>query len=282
MKPSKKEITNILIVGGKGEIGRTFVKAFRSISLKVFVVDKHNQDKLEGLIKKVEVVIISVPINKTLAVVEKVAPLLSQDQLLMDFTSIKNDLIEKMEKLTSAEIISLHPMFGPLSKIDKQNLIVMRVRSKFFYAKIKRIFSQLKLKVIELDHREHDKRMAVIQSLIHIMAFSLVGAIKELGFSFANLKELSTPLYRLHIDMASRLLNQSAELYTDISFQNPYFKTTGDIFVKQINSLLSLVNHQEREKFIEQFKDNASFFDDKKKSFLRSEKVMEFLATIEK
>ena len=270
----------ILIIGGKGEIGGTFVKAFRTINVKVHILDKDNQSDLAKYLSLVDIVILSVPISQTAAMIKKVAPLLNERQLLMDFTSIKKDFVNLMKVNTSAEIISLHPLFGPLKNIEKQNIILIKIRTKEFYPKVKKLLRALKLKIVEIELEEHDKSMTIIQSLIHLMAFALVNTIDELQFSFKKLHQLSTPLYRLHMDLASRLLHQSPELYTDISILNPYLKKVGDAFQNNLNSLLETIAKQDRKKFIRSFRKSANLLKDKKEAFLRSEKIMEHLAKL--
>ena len=271
---------SILIIGGKGEIGRTFVKAFRKIHLTVYILDKGNQGSLLKYLNLVQIVIISVPISETASTIKKVAPLLRAEQLLMDFTSIKKDFVHLMKTNTIAEIISLHPLFGPLKHIQNQNIILMNVRSKKFYPRVKKMLNELELKIVEIEIEEHDKSMTIIQSLIHLMALSLVTTIDELQFSFKKLHQISTPLYRLHIDLASRLLYQSAELYTDISFLNPYLEKVGSAFQKNLNFFLKTIATQDRKKFIATFEEKAKLLENKKEAFLRSEKVMEHLAKL--
>ncbi len=272
---------SILIIGGNGAIGSTFVKVFQKLKLKVYVLEKKNSKELQHYLNLVNVIILSVPIDKTHSLIKKVGPLLNKNQLLMDLTSIKKDFIKLMKESTKAEIISLHPLFGPLKNISGQNIIILKVRGQTFYSTIKKLLEKLKLKTLEIPASKHDPAMAVIQSLVHLMAFTLIKTTKDLGFSFKELEKIATPLYRLHFDLANRLLYQSSELYADISFLNPYVEKTGRTFQENFDNYLKMINRQERDEFIQSFKKNASLLKDKKAAFLRSEKIMEYLASIE-
>ena len=59
-------IKNIGIIGGSGNIGSTFRKAFESVGLKVMSTDDSSKNLEDELIEKSDWIILSVPIDKTL------------------------------------------------------------------------------------------------------------------------------------------------------------------------------------------------------------------------
>ena len=76
-----------------------------------------------------DLVIVSVPIRDTVRVIEEIAPLLTQDQLLCDLTSLKVAPVDAMLK-SKAQVIGLHPMFGPtVSSLRHQTIIVCPARA---------------------------------------------------------------------------------------------------------------------------------------------------------
>ena len=56
--------------------------------------------------------VVSVPIGSTVPVIREIAPLLTCDQLLCDLTSLKVAPVKAMLR-SSAQVVGLHPMFGP-------------------------------------------------------------------------------------------------------------------------------------------------------------------------
>ena len=58
-------------------------------------------------------VVVSVPIEVTVKVIEQVGPLMQKDALLMDLTSLKAEPVAAMLRSSVAEVIGLHPLFGP-------------------------------------------------------------------------------------------------------------------------------------------------------------------------
>lgn len=67
---------------------------------------------------------------------------------------------------------------------------------------------------------EHDQMMVTVQAIRHFATFGLGVFLAEDGIEVGRSLELSSPIYRLGIDMVSRLFGQDAELYADIMLAN--------------------------------------------------------------
>ena len=122
-------MVKIAIIGGSGEFGRVFARLFKEDGHEVVITGRdvpkgervagelgvEFSDDNIGAAKKADVVIISVYIDNTLEVIKGVAPHVRPGSLLMDFTSVKIEPCEAMEKHADkkVEIIGTHPMFGP-------------------------------------------------------------------------------------------------------------------------------------------------------------------------
>ena len=78
------------IIGGTGRMGRLFVPVFERAGYDVLVSGR-STDTLgpRTLQSSCDLVIVSVPIRDTVQVIGEIAPVMSKDQLLCDFTSLK-------------------------------------------------------------------------------------------------------------------------------------------------------------------------------------------------
>ena len=118
------------IIGGTGRMGRLFAKVFEKAGYEVLVSGRKTAITAAEIAKQCDIVVISVPIRETVRVINEIAPLLQPDQLLCDFTSLKVRPVEAMLK-SKADVIGLHPMFGPTVKsISRQTIIVCPARAK--------------------------------------------------------------------------------------------------------------------------------------------------------
>ena len=117
------------IIGGTGRMGRLFARVFKNAGYEVLVSGRKTAITSADIVQQCDIVIVSVPIHDTVRVIDDIAPLLKPGQLLCDFTSLKVRPVEAMLR-SEADVIGLHPMFGPTVKsINRQTIIVCPVRA---------------------------------------------------------------------------------------------------------------------------------------------------------
>ena len=125
-----QKIKTITIIGSKGEMGKIFKSSFQKQGLKVIEIEQKTPfPKWESLLADSQMIIVSVPIEKTPAVVQKILPYLKPHQILSDFTSVKKELFVLFKKTQSA-VISAHPMFGKIEKIQAQKILLLPIKEK--------------------------------------------------------------------------------------------------------------------------------------------------------
>ena len=147
----------VTIIGGAGGMGKWFAEFFTGNGVEVRIVDKSPETKaiakqigveflntnilnvMEGEaagnedIVDTDVLLVSVPIDITGRVIERIGPKMHGDSLLMDITSVKKMPVEMMQKFTPAnvEILGTHPLFGPTAKSMRGQTIVFVPSRKF-------------------------------------------------------------------------------------------------------------------------------------------------------
>ena len=80
----------IAIIGGKGKMGRRFSSIFEKEGYEVIVSDLETDITNKDAASKADVVIVSVPIRKTIDVIKEIGPSVREGALITDFTSVKN------------------------------------------------------------------------------------------------------------------------------------------------------------------------------------------------
>src|SRR5512136_937942 len=111
------------IIGGTGRMGRFFGGVFSRAGYEVMVCGRRKESSCREIAEQCPVVMVSVPIRETVPVIQKIAPLLTKDQLLCDLTSLKAGPVAAMLE-SSASVIGLHPMFGPSAPSLKGQTII--------------------------------------------------------------------------------------------------------------------------------------------------------------
>ena len=101
------------IIGGTGGIGRWFAAFFEKEGHTVHVSGRDTGLRPAQMAEACPVVIVSVPIGVTEAVIREMGPHMKKDSLLMDLTSLKAGPVRAMLEASASEVIGLHPLFGP-------------------------------------------------------------------------------------------------------------------------------------------------------------------------
>ena len=86
----------ILIIGGKGGMGRYFHECFSQAGYDVRIIDKDNWEDFGWLSAGVDLVMVCVPIDVTGEVIQRIGPSLPAGAVLCDITSIKEKPLEEM------------------------------------------------------------------------------------------------------------------------------------------------------------------------------------------
>jgi len=252
---------HILVVGGRGAMGNLYTNIARKTGHVTFVIDKDNWDSLDEIKSKLDMVIISVPINKTVEVINRLAGILEKDTIMADFTSNKSEPLEAMLEAHEGPVIGLHPMHGPdVSNLSKQVMIACPGRST---EKADWFLQQCELwgmRIIKADPEKHDHVMHLVQGLRHFIALLHGSFMKTYDLKPEDILDYSSPIYRAELMMTGRIFAQSAELYADIVFSNEERRELLLSFFEHHQKLAELVKSGDKEGFIEEFEAISDFF----------------------
>lgn len=282
----KKEIRAITlkvgIIGGKGLMGSFFSDFFRKNNNEVIISDKDTTIKPIEVASNCDIVVLSVPISVTPDLIREVGPYVKENSLLCDLTSIKKEPVELMLKYSRSSVVGLHPLFGPGIKDIKNQVIVMcKGRGDNWYSWLKETFINSGAKIKESTPEQHDKMMAIIQGLTHFTFITITHVLKDLGVDVKESLEYSSPIYRLRIDMISRILNQNPELYADIEILNKETKNVIKKYIKNVKKLYKLIKKQDKEDFIKYFQEASNYMGETKiRAEERTNKILNFISEI--
>jgi prephenate dehydrogenase len=254
------------IIGGTGKMGKWFKPIFENEGCEVLISSRSTDIKPIDCAKQCDVVVISVPIKSTVKVIKELAPYVKKTGLLMDITSLKVKPMDAMMTYAKSEVIGTHPVFGPSVKdLKDQTVVVTPGRGKKWLKWLTDILEKNSAKIKITTPQKHDRVMAIIQGIIHFSNISIGHAIKKLGMDINETLEFASPIYKLRMDMVGRVLNQDPELYADIEISNPETAEALEAYVKSAEELQRIVISQDKEKFIEFFKEASDFLGDFKK-----------------
>ncbi|UAA40128.1 bifunctional chorismate mutase/prephenate dehydrogenase [Paraneptunicella aestuarii] len=265
----------VVIIGGGGALGSLFVSMFGRSGYQVDVIEQDDWDSASEKFKQAGLVLVSVPIRVTQQVIKQLSNL-PEHCILADITSVKSEPLQAMMKAHKGPVVGLHPMFGPgIKSFAKQVVVACEGRKPEEY---QWLLEQIKIwgaAVFYTEAQQHDDAMAFIQVMRHFSSFVYGAHLAEEDPDLDLLVSLSSPIYRLELAMVGRLFAQDPVLYADIIFSNQ--KSIGLLkrFRERLDKYLKLVESGNKEGFIEQFRDIATWFGDYSKQCLQdSEKLL--------
>lgn len=236
---SKKPL--IGIIGGTGRFGQWFKLFFNKCGFACIVAGRKTKLTPLALAKKADIVIFSVPIRETIKLIRLIGPFVKPGSLLCDFSSLKREPLDEMRKCDKrVGVAGIHPLFGPfVPSLAGQNIVFCPGRNNNWVKFLKKLFKQQGGRIIEMKATEHDKQMAIIQALTHFVNLALIGVISRQKNKPHY--TLSTPVFRLQLQLIKRILNSEPSLYADIEIHNKYFKSAIKQFTAETKKLGAIV-----------------------------------------
>ena len=256
-----EEPKHILYIGGEGGMGRLYKRITEQTGHHVYSIDKGNWYQLEELASQLDLVIVTVPINVTEGVIERLKGRLKPETILADFTSNKTQPIDAMLAAHEGPVVGFHPMHGPdVANLSKQLMVVCPGRDAEqadWFVKQCELWG---MRIIHADQTKHDHVMHLVQGLRHFVALLHGSFMEHYDLKPADMLQFSSPIYRAELMMTGRIFAQSAELYADIVFANEQRRKLLLNFFEHHQKLAKLVEENDRQGFIREFEGVTDFF----------------------
>ncbi|HEJ9439348.1 bifunctional chorismate mutase/prephenate dehydrogenase [Proteus mirabilis] len=269
-KTLNPQLGKIVIVGGKGKMGRLFSRLFTLSGYQVESLEADEwQNKSPGIFADAGMVIISVPIHLTVDVIEQLPPL-PENCLLVDLASIKQAPLEAMLKAHNGPVLGLHPMFGPdVPSLAKQVIAYCEGRDLSHFEWLLEQLMVWGARVEAITAQEHDKNMSFIQALRHFTTFAYGQHLVKENVDLASLLRLSSPIYRLELAMIGRLFAQDPQLYADIILSSQENINLIRRYHHSLGEAIELLDVNEKDEFIRSFKNVSHWFGDYASQFMK-------------
>jgi prephenate dehydrogenase len=236
------------IIGGTGGIGKWFADFFMKEGYAVHVSGRKTGMDMKQMADQCRVVIVSVPIGATCKVIEQIGPFMTEESLLMDFTSLKEKPVQVMLRHSISEVMGCHPLFGPdIASIDGQNIVFCPGRIKKWSGWPRDMFEKKGAHTIEMTPEDHDEMMAIIQGLNHFNTIMMELAIRGTGVDRSELKECSTPIFNTKLGIIDKICTADPRLHAEILTLNPYLNSILDLYEKNLTELKSLIKSGDTE-----------------------------------
>lgn len=247
-------------------IGRTEPNLVRAVELGV--IDRYSQDPCEG-VRGADLVFLATPVRSIATVLARIAPFLSPGCIVTDGGSVKEPVVAACEPLMppGTHFVGGHPIAGTeRSGVDasfstlfkgKRCIVTPTARTDGRALEtVARMWQSAGSEVIRMDADKHDRIVAAISHLPHMVAYSLVNAVDGYDRLDENILSYSAGGFR---DF-TRIASSDPAMWRDIALMNrPALLEMMDFFTGYFGRLRSLVESGDEEGL-------AKFFAESKRS----------------
>jgi len=188
-----------------------------------------------------DIVLLAVPFRHLRCVARAIAPHVKPGALVIDVCSVKvKPLAILQEELPHhADIVGTHPLFGPQSGRDGiggLRIAVCPVRGRR-HALVERFLrTRLGLAAARMEPEEHDRRMAYVQGLTHLISRIV------LAMDVPPLEDKTTTYTHLE-SMIEMVRHDSDELFRTIVADNPFSTIVMQSFTRAARDVLQPFGH---------------------------------------
>jgi len=256
----KKSIT---VIGAGGQMGQWFTKYFNSVGFEVTGHDSENKvtgkdiivsESLVGSILKADYVVLCTPTRRTPEIIRLIAKEMKRGTYLIEISSEKSKVVSSLSKMpTKINPICIHPMFGPgIKTLKGQNIISVPIKdAKKELTMAKTLFEGANF--VTIDAVEHDKKIAVILGLTHLMNLVFANIISKDEKTMLT-EKMSGTTFRVQKTLAEGIMTESPELIETI-IANPEIRRVAEELWKDIGRLLTAVQESKTDEVIEYVKE---------------------------
>jgi len=238
-------------------------------------------------VKNADIIIFSIPISETVAVIKEVWDYIPAWAIVLDITSVKNEPCKAMQKYIGkkATIIPTHPMFWPFFDDINWQVIVMtpksNVKKNKNYLFLKKILEEKWANIVETTPINHDKSMAIVQWLTHFVLFVMWETIRRFKSDLSEINKLSSPIYKIMFASIGRYLDQNPNLYAEIQCSNKEIINMHKIFSCVTSDFSKFIKNKNKNWFVKSIQKTSEFFGDYTAQWQKyTDSIINFLSQI--
>ena len=260
--PKQMEPKRIAIIGGAGKMGVWMSDILGSSGHEILVIDPSVNNGLTiNDCKDCDIAIVSVPIHLAYNILAKLDDICPEDTLIFDITSLKTPLIGRLTNMAKTRnVCSVHPMFGPsATSIYGKNLVVCDCGNKKAVEETVALFDDRGGNI--LDIKEHDEYMSYVLGLTHAVNIALFTVLERSGFTFKDLKTVSSTTFEKGLDTNMSVASEDPMLYYEIQHLNAHRDEMWDLFSQTVEELKKNSLSDDPEGFVSMMNAGRKYFE---------------------
>ena len=263
----------VLVIGGGGKMGRWFVEFLSSQGFAVEIADPAGGPA--GAVRvedwratdlKHDYILLATPLGITDAILRELA-LRRPAGVIFDVGSLKSPLRAGLLALKShgCKVTSVHPMFGPDTELlSGRHVIFVDLGSAEALTAARELFASTMAEQVVMSLDDHDRLIAYILGLSHALNIAFFTALAESGEAAPKLARLSSTTFDAQLDVASRVAQESPELYYEIQSLNDYGAESLEALSQAVERIRTAVISQDHDAFVALMRRGRDYLEDRR------------------
>ena len=263
-----------LVIGGSGKMGRWFVDFMASQGFTVDVFDPAGAppgyagipDWHKANLAVYDYIVIATPLGATAAILRELA-LRRPPGVVFDVGSLKSPLRAGLQALKShgCQVTSIHPMFGPDTELlSGRHVVFVDLGCPAALQKVRDLFAPTMVEQVVTTLDEHDRLTAYILGLSHALNIAFFTVLANSGEAAPRLAEMSSTTFDSQLDVATRVAQESPELYYEIQSLNDFGAEPLEALAKAVESIRTAVLSQDHDAFVALMNRGREYLEDRR------------------
>ncbi|MFZ8953005.1 MAG: prephenate dehydrogenase/arogenate dehydrogenase family protein [Gammaproteobacteria bacterium] len=246
-----------LVIGGLGKMGQWMDDFLSSQGYKVLISDNNQTegDKFVDLDQSnlnFDLICICTPLSSTKTIIEKISNVIT-DALIIDIASLKSPVKEALTSLAKKgyKVASVHPMFGPDTKmLSQKHIVIIDVGNSEAANCAQDLFASTMVNTVHLSLDEHDKLMGYILGLSHIINIAFLETLVRSNENLPRLNNISSTTFDAQLEVATKVISESPKLYYEIQKLNNFGAEPLSNFIETLEDVREIISKGKEPEFI--------------------------------
>ena len=263
-----------LVIGGGGKMGGWFVGFLTSQGFTVEVADPSGspagvprvEDWHKADLNGYDYIILATPLGATDAILRDLA-LRRPAGVIFDVGSLKSPLRSGLLALKShgCRVTSLHPMFGPDTELlSGRHVVFVDLGHAEALASARELFAPTMVEQVVMSLDDHDRLIAYVLGLSHALNIAFFTALAESGEAAPKLARMSSTTFDSQLDVATRVAQESPDLYFEIQSLNDYGAESLEALTKAVERIRTAVLSQDHDAFAALMRRGRDYLEDRR------------------
>ena len=259
-----------LVIGGAGKMGGWFVSFLASQGFSVEVADPTPAP--EGVMHvgdwrstdlRHDYIVLATPLGLTDAILRDLA-LRRPPGVIFDIGSLKSPLRAGLMALKShgCKVTSVHPMFGPDTELlSGRHVVFVDLGHTAALASARELFAHTMAEHVVMSLDDHDRLIAYVLGLSHALNIAFFTVLAESGEAAPKLARMSSTTFDAQLEVASRVAQDSPELYYEIQSLNDYGAESLEALSQAVERVRTSVLSQDHDAFVALMRRGRDYFE---------------------